>query len=243
VKAIAAALALALSGAALAVPPDLKVSSDDLNEAGEQFFEVQANMASRAGPNAADPRTPFQFLGEYSYGITDHWQFALKLPFARDDGIRGLGATGEIRYLGPHDREQGGYWGLDVSLGRTRVRAEDEYSTALALSPVVGYRAGRWHLAGNFGLGLPHTGSDRRAGFGAAAKAGYRVGGKSEVGLEYFLDAGPFRHWNPRQDRTEYLLLAWDKVVGNELNLAIGRGLTDASERWIAKVVYSFPLQ
>ena len=241
-RAFAAALAL-VSGAAAAIPPDLKISTDDLNEAGEQFIELQANKASRAGPNAADPRVPFQFLAEYSYGITDFWQFALKLPFARDDGVRGLGATAEIRYLGAHDRGKGGYWGLDVSLGRGRERAGDEYGTGLDLVPVAGYRSGRWHLAGNVAVGLPHTGSDRRASFSAAAKAGYSIGGKSEAGLEYFLDAGPFRSWHPRHERAEYLLVAWDKVVGNELNVAIGRGLTDASDRRVAKIVYSFPLK
>lgn len=48
--------------AAGAVSPDLKVS------------------------NGTDPRVPFQFLAEYSYGITDHWQFSFQLPFARDGG-------------------------------------------------------------------------------------------------------------------------------------------------------------
>jgi hypothetical protein len=232
VRRLAASL-LFFAGTASAVSPDLKVSSDDLNEAGEQFVEVQANKGRG---------WPFQLLGEYSYGVTDHLQLAVKFPFAREGHLRSLGTTAEVRYLGPHDRDAGPYWGLDLSLGRGRERAGQLFTTGVDVMPVLGYRTGPWHLVGNAAIGLPSSGPDRRASFSAAFKAAYAVGGKSEAGVEYFLDAGPLRSWHPRHERAEYLFLAWDKVVGNELNVALGRGLTDASERWILKVVYSFPV-
>lgn len=238
---LAASLAF-FSGAAVAVPPDLKVSTDDLNEAGEQFIEFQANKASRPGPNAADPRVPFQVLAEYSYGITDHWQVAVKLPFARLDGLYSLGATAEVRYLPAHDPDAGGYWGIDFALGRGRELPGESYSTGADFVPVFGYRTARWHFAANTAFGFPASGDDRRGAFSAALKAAYRVSGKSEAGLEYYLDAGPLRAWHPRHERNEYLFAVWDKVAGNELNVGLGRGLTDASERWIAKLVYSFPI-
>lgn len=239
---LAASLAF-FSGAAVAVPPDLKVSTDDLNEAGEQFIEFQANKASRPGPNAADPRVPFQFLAEYSYGITDHWQVALKLPFARDDGVRSLGWTAEVRYLPEHDREAGGYWGLDAALGRGRELPGERASSGADIVPVFGYRTPKWHFAANTAFGFPATGDDRRGTFSAALKAAYRLSAKSEAGLEYYFDAGPLRAWHAKHERNEYLFAVWDKVAGNELNIGIGRGLTDASERWILKAVYSFPVK
>lgn len=238
---LAASLAF-FSGAAVAVPPDLKVSTDDLNEAGEQFIEFQANKASRPGPNAADPRVPFQLLAEYSYGITDHWQFSFQLPFARDDGTRSLGWTAEIRYLPAHDRDGGGYRGMDFEAGRGRELPGEPYSSGVNVRPVLGYRLPRWHFAANAAFAFPASGEDRRGAFSAALKAAYRVSGKSEAGLEYYLDAGPLRAWHPRHERNEYLFAVWDKVAGNELNVGLGRGLTDASERWIAKLVYSFPI-
>jgi hypothetical protein len=241
-RATAAAALLAFAGTAAALPPDLKVSTDDLNEAGEHFIEIQANKASRAGPDAEDTRVPFQFLAEYSYGITDHWQVALKLPFAREAGIRSLGATAELRYLGAHDRAAGAYWGMNVSAARGRDQVDEPHDSSVELQPVLGYRIAGWHLAANPTLAKPVSGEDRRTTFFLQAKAGRAVGGH-ELGLEYFLDAGPFRDWTPRRERKEYLFLVWDKVVGNELNFGIGRGLTDASERWILKVIYSFPLK
>ena len=220
-RALAAALALATSGA-WAVSPDLKVSTDDLNEAGEQFLELQANKASG---------WPLQAVAEYSYGITDQWQVAAMLPFAGDDRVRTLGATLELRYVPAHDRERGGYWGLDFSAGRARERVDEAFASEFELTPVFGYRTAAWHFAGNLSAGFPASGEERSANYSGAAKAAYRLDRRSEVGLEYFVD-----------ERKEYLLLAWDKVVGNELNVAIGRGLTGASERWVLKLVYSFPL-
>lgn len=236
-----ACLAACVPLAAGAISPDLKVSTDDLNEKGEHFVELQANKASRAGRGAGDNRLPLQVLGEYSYGITDHWQLAVKLPFSRDQGMRSLGATAEVRYLPAHNRAAGGYWGVDVSLGRGRERFGDAWSSGIDLVQVLGWRSGPWHLAANAAIGLPQTGADRRATFGMALKAGYALGGRSEAGVEYFVDAGPFRSWHPRHQRAEYLF-AWDKVVGNELNIGIGRGLTDGSERWILKAVYAFQI-
>lgn len=212
------------AGACHAVSPDLKVSSDDLNEAGEQFLEVQANKGRG---------WPLQLLGEYSFGLTDHWQVAGKLPFARDGGLRSLGGALELRYLGPHDREKGGYWGVDVSAARERERAADPYASSLEIQPVLGYRTAGWHLALNVPVGFPTSGPDRSATLGLAAKAGRRLGG-NELGLEYFS--------SPGERRANYLFVAWDKVYGNELNVALGRGLTDAAERWVVKIVYSFPL-
>ncbi len=241
-RAILAACFAAHGAYSHAVSPDLKVSTDDLNEAGESFIEFQANKASRPGPNAADPRVPFQFLGEYSYGISDHWQFSLQLPFAREGGVRSLGWTAEIRYLPEHDRDAGGYWGFDFEAGRGRERPDQSHSSGVNLRPVLGYRTPRWHFAANTAFGFPATGDDRRGTFSAALKAAYRVSARSEAGLEYYLDAGPPRAWPPRPERNEHLFGVWDKVAGNELNLGLGRGLTDASERWIAKLVYSFPI-
>ncbi len=229
-------------GAARAVAPDLKVSTDDLNEAGEHFLEVQANKASRAGPGAADARVPFQFVVEYSYGITDRWQVGVKLPFGREaPGVRPLGAAAEVRWLGPRERDRGPYWGMNFGLERARERFDEPWSSGVELQPVLGWRVAGWHLATNPTFGFPSRGPDRRATFALQSKAARRFGGH-ELGLEHFLEAAPLRDAPARAERREYLFLAWDKVYGNELNLALGRGLTDAAERWIVKVVYSFPL-
>lgn len=233
-----------LAGAAHAVSPDLKVSTDDLNEAGEHFLEFQLNKASRAGPEAGAPGVPFQFLGEYSYGITDHWQVAVKLPFARPGGsLHSLGVNAELRYVAPHDEQAGPYWGVNFELGRGRERPGEAMTSGGALAPVLGYRTGRWHFTGNAVFGLPFQGESRATTFSAAAKAAYRVAGRNDAGLELFVDAGPLASWHPHHQRSEYLLVAWDGLVGKSaFNLALGRGLTHASDRWILKAIFALEI-
>lgn len=233
-----ALLALGLfSAAAAAVSPDLKVSTDDLNEAGEHALELQANKASG---------WPFQAVAEYAYGVTGEWQVAAKLPFSYERGqernLHALGATVEVRYVAAHDAGRGGYWGASFAAGRGRERFGEAFTSGIEVVPLAGYRMASWHFAANAAIGFPASGEDRRATFVGALKGAYRLGGKSELGLEYFIDAGPLSNWHARHERQEYLLLAWDKVVGNELNVAFGRGLTDASERWVFKAIYAFPL-
>jgi hypothetical protein len=223
VRSLAAALAV-FAGSAAAVPADLKVSTDDLHEPGEQGIALQANKA-RAWP--------LQLLGEYSLGLSERWQFGLKLPLAREEGLHTLGADVELRYLAPHDREAGGYWGLDLSAGRQRERPGAPYESSVELQPVLGTRAGAWHLALNLPVAFPSSGADRRATLGLQAKASRRISGQ-ELGAEYFR--------NPGDPRTEYLFLAWDKVYGKDVNVAVGRGLTGASERWVLKIAWDVPI-
>jgi hypothetical protein len=156
--------------------------------------------------------------------------------------VHALGATLEVRYVPAHDADRGAYWGLNFAAGRGRERFGDAFTSGAEVAPVLGWRTPSWHLAANAAIGFPASGEDRRATFFGALKAAYRLRGKSELGLEYFIDAGPFANWHARHERNEYLLLAWDKVAGKDLSLALGRGLTDASQRWVARVVYSVPL-
>lgn len=233
-----ALLALGLfSAAAAAVSPDLKVSTDDLNEAGEHALEIQANKASA---------WPLQWVLEYAYGVTDEWQVAAKLPFAyekvQDAGLHGLGATLEVRYLPAHDPDRGGYWGFNFAAGRGRERFGTPSTSGVELAPVAGYRTSAWHFAANAVVGVPASGEDRRATFFGALKGARRLDAESELGLEYFIDAGPLSSWHARHERNEYLLLAWDQVAGRALNLAVGRGLTPAAERWVLRVICALPL-
>jgi hypothetical protein len=223
VRILAAALAL-YAGSAAAVPADFKVSTDDLHEPGEQGVELQANKARG---------WPLQILVEYSLGLSERWQVGLKVPFAREEGLRTLGADVELRYLAPHDREAGRYWGIDLSAGRQRERAGERYVSSVELQPVLGTRAGGWHLALNLPITFPSTGPDRRATLGLQAKASRQVAGR-DLGAEYFRAPG--------DPRTEYLFLAWDKISGKGLNVAVGRGLTGTSERWVLKIACEVPI-
>ena len=55
------------------------------------------------------------------------------------------------------------------------------------------------------------------------------------------MDAGPLRSRLPSYLQSRVLYLAWDGKIGkSDINVGVGRGFTDASDRWVLKAVYEF---
>jgi len=69
----------------------------------------------------------------------------------------------------------------------------------------------------------------------------YRAFGKNYFGVEYYLEAGPIQRWLPSNQRSQVVYLAWDGKIGKlDINVGIGRGFTDASDRWVLKTIFEF---
>jgi hypothetical protein len=231
VRAAAACACLIWPLAAAAAPNEIKVFTDELAAPGEHTLELHANRAA----------SRLQLMPEYSYGAAPGWELSLQLPFAyQDASVSGAGYRGELQYVAPHDASQGAYWGFNLELGRV-TRSGEPRLWDLEMMPILGYRAGSWHLAANPGVSLALSGAERKLRFAPAAKAAYSTSERSAWGVEYYLEAGPLRNWLPREQRTELLFLAWDGKVGkSDINLALGRGLSGATDRWVLKTIVEF---
>jgi hypothetical protein len=214
--------------AAAGAPNEIKVFTDELAAPGEQTLELHANKAA----------SRLQLMPEYSYGVARGWEVSLQVPFAyQERSLSAAGYRGELQYVAPHDGSQGAYWGFNLELARITRSAEPRFWD-LEMMPILGYRSGSCHLVANPGLTLALSGSERKLRFAPAAKAAYSSSERNAWGLEYYLDAGPVRNWLPREQRAELLFLAWDGKVGkSDINLALGRGLTGATDRWVVKTI------
>lgn len=216
--------------AAAGAPNEIKVFTDELAAPGAHTLELHANKAA----------SRLQLMPEYSYGAARGWELSLQLPFAyQDASVSAGGLRGELQYVAPHDASQGAYGGFNLELARMTRSGEPRFWD-LEMMPILGYRSGSWHLVANPGLtlALSGTGTERKLRFAPAAKAAYSTSERNAWGLEYYLDAGPLRNWLPREQRPEALFLAWDGKVGkSDINLALGRGLTGATDRWVLKTI------
>ena len=161
-------------------------------------------------------RTPLQVMPEYSYGIWHDWEFSLQLPAAfGQDASRLEGYRTELQYVAPHDKDAGFYWGVNFELARVE-RPGDASFWNIELIPILAYRMDRWHFVANPGIDQP------------AGKVAYRAFEKNYFGVEYYVD-----------DQSRVLYFAWDGKVGkSDINVGIGRGLTDSSDRWVLKMIY-----
>ena len=222
---------LLAASSAWGAPNEIKVFTDELAAYGEHTLEVHANKAGGAAP--------LRLMPEYSYGLRPDWELSFQLPSAfSGDASRVEGYRAELQYVAPHDPERGFYWGLNVELARNE-RLNEARFWNLELVPIVGYRAGRWHAAANPGIEKPLSGAAGSPVFQPAAKIAYNAFARNHYGIEYYVDAGPLRHRSPREEQSRVVYFAWDGKIGrSDINLAIGRGVTDASDRWVAKAIY-----
>lgn len=226
---------------AIAAPNEIKIFSDELAPYGEHSLETHVNKASRAGRIAENRVTPFQVMPEYSYGIWHNWEFSFQLPVAADQNqFRTNGYRGELQYVAPHDDDRGWYWGVNFEVANLARNGEDRIWN-FELVPIVGLRIDRWHLIGNPGISRILSGSGRKINFEPAGKVAYRVAGTNYFGFEYYVDAGPLQRFLPNNQRSQVLYLTWDGKIGkSDINIGIGRGFTDASDRWVIKTVFEF---
>lgn len=238
-KLLGACVGLLLSLFAIAAPNEIKVFTDELATYGEHTLETHVNKASRAGPAADNKATPLQVMPEYSYGIWRNWEFSLQLPVAEQhDRVRTNGYRAELQYVAPHNDEKGFYWGMNLELAHSARNGEPQFWD-LEVMPIFGFRTDRWHLAANPGITVPLTGAAWKTTFDPAAKIAYRTFDKNYFGIEYYLQAGPVRHWLPSHQRSQVLYFAWDgKIAKSDINVGIGRGFSDASDRWVLKAIY-----
>jgi hypothetical protein len=59
--------------------------------------------------------------------------------------------------------------------------------------------------------------------------------------LEYYQDLGPLKDHLPKEEQSRVLYVAWDGKIGkSDINVGLGRGLTDSSDRWVLKMIYEF---
>jgi hypothetical protein len=239
-KAIAIAT-LWVCGLAHAAPNEIKVFTDELANLGEQTLETHVNKASSPGPNVENRANPLRIMPEYSYGVRQNWEFSLQLPLAfTTDQARLEGYRAELQYIAPHDDEEGFYWGMNFEVARIERMGEQSFWNAEVI-PIFGYRWERWHFVANPGFDKPLSGSSRSSNFGPALKAAYRVFEKNYFGLEYYQDLGPLKNNLPKEEQSRVLYIAWDGKIGkSDINVGLGRGLTDSSDRWVLKMIYEF---
>ena len=217
-----------LANNAAAAPNEIKIFTDELANYDEHTLETHVNKASRAGPRIENRRTPLQVMPEYSYGIWHNWEFSLQLPAAfGQDASRLEGYRTELQYVAPHDKDAGFYWGVNFELARIE-RPGDASFWNIELIPILGYRTERWHFVANPGIDKAVSGASRATDFQPAGKVAYRAFEKNYFGIEYYAD-----------DQSRVLYFAWDGKVGkSDINVGIGRGLTDSSDRWVLKMIY-----
>lgn len=231
------------SSSVIAAPSEVKIFTDELAELHEDSVEFHFNVARLRSPQPGIRQTVIQAMPEYSYGFAKNWEFSLQFPTGHYGGTwRSNGVRTELQYVAPHDDDDGAYWGINAELARNSFFQEGR-STTLEVIPIIGLRTDQWHFVLNPGVTIPFSGETRRVNFEPSAKIAYRLTKNDQIGLEHYSELGPARNFVPRPERYQMLYTAWDRKFGKiDFNIGIGRGRTEASDKWVAKMMVDFPL-
>ena len=243
------ALACAIAVDAAAAPEEIQVYLDDVNAPREVGLELHVNFV------ADGPRTPdypgqlpshhvLQMTPEFSYGIAKNWDAGLYLlsTLAPGGSFDFNGAKLRLKYIAPSTGAF--FWGMNVEVGRTSRRVTENYVNT-ELRPILGWRGGPWLLAINPIIDAALSGdASREPVFAPALKIARLVGEGVQLGIEHHADMGPFHHMPAFNQQNHVLYGVLDVEKGGfDLNFGIGRGITSASEKWVAKMIIGIPFR
>jgi hypothetical protein len=143
-----------------------------------------------------------------------------------------------LKYIASRNEGDALFWGLNGEMGHAVLRAS-ESASVFELRPIVGYRANDWLVSFNpiLKMGLSANVS-RQPSFEPSLKLSKRVAEGVHTGAEYFGEYGPLRRFVPSSERSHMLYAVIDvEKKGYDINLGVGRGFVNASDRWVIKAV------
>ena len=232
-----------------AAPEEIQVYLDDLNKPQEFGLEMHTNyvLDGLRTPNYSGQLPShhvLQLTPEFSYGFARNWDAGLYLlsTLAPGGGFEFNGAKLRVKYVAPSTGMF--FWGMNVEAGYTSRRVSETYVNT-ELRPILGWRADKWIFAVNPIIDVALSGDASHApAFAPALKIARTVTEGVQFGIEHHADMGPI-HRIPAFNQQNHVLFGVLDVQKGEfdLNFGIGRGLTSASEKWVAKMIVGIPFK
>ena len=242
----AAALTFFASAASGALPDEIQVYTDDLEAPGERGIELHVNTTpqGRTTPDYAGEVVPHHGLRvtpEISWGLARNWDAGIYLPFVRsgDGAYFFAGPRFRLKWLPlrPAEGASGLFAGINGELSFVQERFDQAGRTA-EIRPIVGWRSDAWLLSFNPILTTDLAGEEKGVlHFEPAFKVARTLKRDTALGIEYYADLGRLSHFAPRSEQSHILYAVIDTA---RVNFGIGYGLTDASDRWTVKAIFSF---
>lgn len=251
---LGAALSLVPRPAGAALPDEIQVYTDDINAPGEASMELHVNTTPRGRrtpefPGEVVPNRGLRVTPELALGLTPTMDAGLYLPATRDAEGRILFGGPKVRLkwlpLRPAEGATGAFAGLNGEYAWLTRNMEAE-TRRFELRPILGWRGEGWLFAFNPVLDWSLNGPGRggRPGFAPSAKVAKDVGHGIALGVEFYADTGRLGRPLARneQARTLYFAMEFEKTPV-PVHLGIGRGLTDAADKWTLKAILEFPFR
>ena len=237
-------LLLAAAPAALGAAEEIQVYTDDATAPGQFGLDVHNNVAlsgldAAEYPGARVANHVYRMTPEFYYGLAPGLELGAYFLFARDGdgGAHADGVKMRLKYIAPHVVTQGMYWGANLEVGKSD-RAVAEQPWNYEIKGLWGLRRGAWLVAANLDVDGSLSTRGGPAGLGIDFKVARDVGNDTHVGLETYSELGELSAPGSLASRSHYVYAVADHGFrGFDLEVGLGRGLTNASDPWILKAI------
>jgi len=232
---------------------EIQVYDDSINAPGQLGLELHVNTTPEGRsqplyPGEVVPNHGWRFTPEFSLGMTRSVELGAYLPLAMSPQgqLDVAGAKLRLKWLPfqPTNGE-GAFGGVNFELSRLAERYSLPRSS-IETRFIGGWRSADWLIAVNpiFDFGLSDGYESKRPDFYLDVKVARRAAPGLMAGFEYYMSAGPLGQPLPweQQDNRLYVALDVDRAPW-VFNLALGRGLTQAADRWTIKAIFELPLE
>jgi hypothetical protein len=253
-KLTAATFILLLATPAVAMDKfEIQVYQGEHNDPGQASVELHTNYTLRghrepAYPGETPPDGVARFTLEPALGVTDWLELGayLQVMVGPDNGAEFGGWKLRSKLVVPARLRLPLILGINVELGRVPKSVEEE-GWANEFRPIIGMGFGRFQFTFNPIFGFALTGPEAgKPDFEPALKAKWNTQRGFAVGVEHYAAFGRFDQGFVglhQQEHVTFAVFDLEAPEGQpesawELNVAIGRSLTDVTpQRWLAKVI------
>ena len=229
---------------------EIQLYNAEIAEVGQFTVQQHLNYAfvGRKEPDFPGGLVPHHALNgtpEFAWGITEWFELGLYIPWAIDSEGRFLSNWFKFRtlFVTPDAEKKNFFYGLNFEYDYTAPRFS-ETRFAMEIRPIIGWRNPQWEFIVNPIVDIGF-GSRGDIDFVPAARLARTFSKDFALGVEYYTYLGRPGSFLPFQQQSHQLFGVVDFKVGVvDVDFGIGYGLTEGSDRWIAKTIltYAFPV-
>jgi hypothetical protein len=240
----AAVLAVAgLFSAPVWAVDEIQVYNGEINKVGELSLEKHFNYAINGlkKPDFDGGLVPHHALNgtpELAYGVTNWYEVGLYLPYAVDHDGNFYSNGFKIRHLFavPDANKREFFYGVNFEFSYTTPKfSETRFATEIR--PIIGFRKGDYELIINPIVDIGF-GSKGEVEFFPALRFAKKLGEDLAIGAEYYSGYGPFGRFLPLAEQQHNIFGVIDFKLGRfDINAGLGYGMTQGSDRLLAKLI------
>jgi hypothetical protein len=231
---------------------EIQVYGSQTQDRNSTMLELHSNYSFDGERNITDGVRPsyhaLRETLEITQGITDNFEigFYLFTNYTSQYGYQLVGTHIRPRIMAPEKWKLPFGLSLSAEIGYQRQEyAPDTWDAEIR--PIIDKQWKKLYVSFNpaFGISLKGINKKYAPSFDPNIKAAYSFFKNANLGIEYYGSLGPLNQFDPIPQQTQSLFFVYDLQNNEkwELNIGPGLGLTQATDKFIFKVILGRKIQ